>query len=679
MRLVEGLGCLFIVVMSYFGWHWLIIVISIGVFRLFIYKLYDIKKIFRNSLFNYIGSKYIGCVKLVSREWFYTTNHKKLGLFYILFATLSALIGTTLASLIRFELSQPGSYFFGNNGGSYHIVVAIHAILMVFFVVTPIVFGGFGNYFLPTQVGARDVAYPRLNNFSVWLLPAGLISVLRALWDGMRVGITQFVADMQYSGYEWEHNINKNDITINYNIDINAFGLKKYNSGGGMQSSVYILEPSARIHTLSIYDLNTLVPVSKPAVDVTMTMAGWTFTTPFSHSRFTGRAVDISLAGLVFATITSMFTTINLVISWRFLRGRGARYQKELFPIFLIAAFIALRLLLLVSPILTAGFVMLLADRHFLTAFFTIRAGGDVLLFQHIFWFFGHPEVYILVIPGFGVASTIIPYYVRKPISSKMHMVYAMHAIGSMSLVVWGHHMYLVGIDSKARTLFMTITIMIGLPSTLKICGWIVSAANGFVTISLDFWLVIIFVSLFFVGGMSGLMVAGAGLDIILHDTYYVVGHFHVMLSGAMILSVIGWIYFNFREFFGIAYYWLLSAIHIACHVVGHICCFIPMLWLGYAGMSRRIHDYPYGYSGWHSVASFGHTLVLLGLISFLCVISHAIYFKRPLLARHLGAPFIVSRCLFLLVDKEHIARAQLGRQLIGIKEIRNYLNECNI
>lgn len=222
------------------------------------------------------------------------------------------------------------------------------------------------------------------------------------------------------------------------------------------------------------------------------------------------------------------------------MRGRGARYQKELFPIFLISAFIALRLLLLVSPILTAGFVMLLADRHFLTAFFTIRAGGDVLLFQHIFWFFGHPEVYILVIPGFGVASTMIPYYVRKPVSSKMHMVYAMHAIGSMSMVVWGHHMYLVGIDSKARTLFMTITIMIGLPSTIKICGWIVSAANGFVIVSLDLWLAIIFVSIFFVGGMSGLMVAGAGLDILLHDTYYVVGHFHVMLSGAMILSVIG-------------------------------------------------------------------------------------------------------------------------------------------
>lgn len=148
--------------------------------------------------------------------------------------------------------------------------------------------------------------------------------------------------------------------------------------------------------------------------------------------------------------------------------------------------------------------------------------------------------MYILVIPGFGVASTVIPYYVRKSISSKMHMVYAMHAIACLAFVVWGHHLYLVGIDSKARTLFMTITIMIGLPSSLKVCGWVVSMANGMTTLSLELWLVIVFISIFFVGGMSGLMVGGAGLDILLHDTYYVVGHFHVMLSGAMILSMIG-------------------------------------------------------------------------------------------------------------------------------------------
>ena len=158
--------------------------------------------------------------------------------------------------------------------------------------------------------------------------------------------------------------------------------------------------------------------------------------------------------------------------------------------------------------------------------------------------------------------------------------------------------MYLVGIDSKARTVFMTITVMIALPSTIKICGWVVSLANGLTFPSLDLWLAVMFVSLFFIGGMSGLMVAGAGLDIMLHDTYYVVGHFHIMLSGAMILSIFGWLYFNFREVFGVSYSWLFSGLHLSGHVIGHIICFMPMMWAGYAGMPRRIQDYPYAYAG---------------------------------------------------------------------------------
>jgi heme/copper-type cytochrome/quinol oxidase subunit 1 len=479
-------------------------------------------------------------LKVVARDWLYTTNHKKLGLLYIIFAAISGTLGTTLASLIRLELSQPGSFVFTNNGGAYHIVVAIHAILMVFFVVTPVVFGGFGNYFLPVQVGARDVAYPRLNNFSVWLLPAGLVSTLRSLWDGARVTLQGALLEPQFSGQLWEPSFSERGTWAAYEASRDPYRIQRHDAAQEAVHFVGILGEGRGVVAPEAADLAGLLPAYLRGPDMTMTMAGWTFTTPFSHSRFTGRAVDMALVGLIFATLASIMTTINLIATWRFLRGRGARYQRELFPIFLIAVFISLRLLLAVSPILTAGFVMLLADRHFFTAFFTVRAGGDILLFQHIFWFFGHPEVYILVIPGFGVASTLIPYYTRKPVSSKMHMVYAMHSIACMSFVVWGHHMYLVGIDSKARTLFMTITIMIALPSTIKICGWLVSLTNGLTFPTLELWLAVVFVSVFFVGGMSGLMVAGAGLDILLHDTYYVVGHFHVMLSGAMILSVIG-------------------------------------------------------------------------------------------------------------------------------------------
>jgi hypothetical protein len=190
---------------------------------------------------------------------------------------------------------------------------------------------------------------------------------------------------MQFSGKSWENEFWNQGLKAGYESNKTIYAIQNYSPIEAPASSVFAFEPSISEVEISVDDLLNYLPVSKPAADLTMTMAGWTFTTPFSHSRFTGRAVDMALVGLVFATITSIFTTINLISTWRFLRGRGARHQKELFPIFLISAFISLRLLLLVSPILTAGFIMLLADRHFLTAFFTIRAGGDVLLFQHIF------------------------------------------------------------------------------------------------------------------------------------------------------------------------------------------------------------------------------------------------------------------------------------------------------
>lgn len=610
-------------------------------------------------------------ISILLVEWFYTTNHKKLGIFYFLFSFFNVLIGLSLASLIRLELTEPLATTFIGKNNSYHIVVAVHAIIMVFFVVTPVVFGGFGNYFLPLQVGARDVAYPRLNNFSVWVLPAGLITISRTLWDGLTTNNTDIYEPQTFSTAWWKstHFIRPFQLTKATTPLNNINHIENQNEA---TSFVYNLQFTNSNNIID--DVLNALPSNNASPNMSMMMAGWTFTTPFSHSRFTGRAVDMALISLIFATITSIFTTINLITTWRYLRGRGARFQRELFPIFLISLFIALRLLLLVSPILTGGFVMLIADRHFYTAFFTVRAGGDILLFQHIFWFFGHPEVYILVIPGFGVVSTLVPYYVRKPISSKMHMVYAMHSIGCMSTVVWGHHMYLVGIDNKARTIFMTITAMIALPSTIKICGWIISLNNGSTYISLDLWLAVVFISIFFVGGMSGLMVAGAGLDILLHDTYYVVGHFHVMLSGAMILSIIGWIYFNYRELFGYAYFWLFAAIQLITHTIGHLLCFIPLIWSGYAGMPRRVQDYPSGYTGWHSVATFGHSIVLIGVVSILFLLLHSFYYKRPLSARIQGLPLVPTRTAFIVIDKFFALLTRTTQQILGIKVIRTYV-----
>lgn len=616
-----------------------------------------------NNLKYTFAIKFFSFIKIFARDWLFTTNHKKLGLNYLIFASISGTFGTILSTLIRMELSQPGSLIFLNKANAYHVVVGMHAIIMVFFLVTPVVFGGFGNYFLPIQVGARDVAYPRLNNFSLWILPAGLITALRTLWEGMKISNKNTYYEQNNNNYSNWVKINSNDnlFLIYNNSDINFNNYRKLNES---KNWLNIVDSNTLIDNLTYMDCKRLplnedslisfLPTVIVSSDLTNTMAGWTFTTPFSHSRYTGAPVDWAFAALLLSTLSSILTLINLVITWRYLRGRGNRFQKELFPIVLISIFISLRLLIIVSPILNAGLFMLIADRHFFTSFFTVRAGGDILLFQHLFWFFGHPEVYILIMPAFGIASTIIPYYVRKPLGSKMHMIYAMHAIATMGMVVWGHHMYLVGIDNKARVLFFVITVMIALPASIKVCGWISSLLNSVTFISAELLFAIVFIGFFIVGGVTGSFCAHTGTDIMLHDTYYIVGHFHIMLSGSLMAMLFAYIYFNFREFFGLSYNKLFPVLHLILHTVGHMITFVPMLWLGYAGMPRRIQDYPWGYAGWHSVASFGHTLVLFGIISFFITIALAIYLKKSTTSRNKGMPFISYRPLFLLLDRSY-------------------------
>lgn len=649
-------------------------------------SLFFVRNFFSKTKFFFISFKLLKFLKTFAREWLFTTNHKKLGLNYLLFASISGLFGTILATLIRLELSQPNSLIFANKANAYHIVVGMHAIIMVFFLVTPVIFGGFGNYFLPIQVGARDVAYPRLNNFSLWILPAGLVTALRTLWEGMKISNKSVYYEQNVNNYSNWVKLNQIDnILLIYSTDIN---FDTYNFNYESKNWINIIDYNSSNLNYKYVDCNyyiinensllNFLPTLIISSDLTNTMAGWTFTTPFSHSRFTGNPVDWAFAALLMSTISSVLTLINLVITWRYLRGRGSRYQKELFPIVLISIFISLRLLILVSPILNAGLFMLMADRHFNTSFFTVRAGGDILLFQHLFWFFGHPEVYILIMPAFGIVSTLIPYYVRKPVGSKLHMIYAMHAISSMGMVVWGHHMYLVGIDNKARILFFIITVMIALPASVKVCGWIASMINSVTFISTEFLFSILFIGFFIIGGITGSFCAHTGTDIMLHDTYYIIGHFHIMLSGSLMGMLFAYIYFNFREFFNVLYNKLFSIFHLICHGIGQLLTFLPMLWLGYAGMPRRIQDYPWGYAGWHSISSFGHTIVLLGIFFFLLSIVFAIYFKRPVLSNNNGLPFISYRVCMLTLNINYSLQLENKNEIYTINEVLDYLSFWN-
>jgi heme/copper-type cytochrome/quinol oxidase subunit 1 len=621
--------------------------------------------------------KFLRILKVFSREWLFTTNHKRLGLNYVFFAVFSGLFGASLSTLIRLELSNPGSVVFANNANMYHTVMGVHAFIMVFFLVTPLVFGGFGNYFFPIHIGARDVAYPRLNNFSLWLLPAGFIVMLRTLWEGVRISNLEIKSDPVYNNLEYSLDSVKGLVLEVYNND----GYSSFNEVKNTPNEVYNfshLTSGSKLSNSYSGDLEAYLPFISSNGTLTSTLAGWTFTTPFSHSRFTGAPVDWALAGLLIASLSTILTLINLIVTWRYLRGRGSRFQRELFPIVLLAIFISIRLLIIVTPILNAGLIMLIADRHFATAFFTVRAGGDFLLFQHIFWFFGHPEVYILMMPAFGIASTLIPYYVRKPIGSKMHMIYAMHAIASMGMVVWGHHMYLVGLDNKARTLFFVVTVMIGLPASVKLCGWIASLVNGTTYLTIELMYTIVYISFFLIGGFTGILCAHVGTDIMLHDTYYIVGHFHIMLSGALMIMIIGYIYFNFREFFGVYYSWSYAFLQLLTHTIGHILTFFPMLWLGYAGMPRRIQDYPWGFVGWNSVASLGHTIVLLSIVFFLITITNALYIKRSSDSKNKGFPFLSVRLSYLLVDRYYAKMAIIKKQTNSLVFMRYYYLNLN-
>jgi cytochrome c oxidase subunit 1 len=259
-------------------------------------------------------------------------------------------------------------------------------------------------------------------------------------------------------------------------------------------------------------------------------------------------------------------------------------------------------------------------------------------------------------------------------LGSKMHMVYAMHAIASMGFVVWGHHMYLVGLDNKARILFFVITVMISLPASVKVCGWIASLVNSTTFLSVELLFSITFVGFFIIGGLSGAFCAHAATDIMLHDTYYIVGHFHIMLSGSLMGTLFAYIYFNFRELTGTNYSWPLAFMHYLCHTIGHLLTFTPMLWLGYAGMPRRIQDYPWGFAGWHSVATLGHTIVLMGLLCFVGGVCSSIYLKRPVDSPNKGMPFVTIRVQMLLAEKYNTNVAWIRQQMMSKHKAKKYI-----
>jgi cytochrome c oxidase subunit 1 len=497
-------------------------------------------------------------------RWFMSTNHKDIGILYIFTAAILGFVSVTFTVYMRLELMEPGVQYMclegarfladsaaecTPNGHLWNVMITGHGILMMFFVVIPALFGGFGNYFMPLMIGAPDMAFPRMNNLSYWMYVAGSSLAVASL--------------------------------------LSPGGNDQLGSG-----------------------------------------VGWVLYAPLSTLEG-GYSMDLAIFAVHLSGASSILGSINMITTFLNMRAPGMTLHKT--PLFAWSIFVTAFLILLSLPVLAGAITMLLTDRNFGTTFFDAAGGGDPILYQHLLWFFGHPEVYMIIVPGFGIVSHVISTFSKKPIFGYLPMVYAMVAIGALGFVVWAHHMYTVGMSLTQQSYFMLATMVIAVPTGIKIFSWIATMWGGSIELKTPMLWAFGFLFLFTVGGVTGIVLAQAGIDRAYHDTYYVVAHFHYVMSLGAVFCIFAGIYYWIGKMSGRQYPEWAGKLHFWTMFIGANITFFPQHFLGRNGMPRRYIDYPEAFEYWNTISTYGAFVSFASFVFFIGVMIYTLKWGRKL------------------------------------------------